>query len=127
YAARSGCVLVINDRVDVAVALRCWGVQLTSHSLPARDVRRIAPVLRIGVSAHSADGAGSVRGLADWILAGHVFPTASHPGEAGRGLSFISAVVQAAGGAAGTPVVAIGGVTPAEIAAVRSAGARGVA
>lgn len=121
----TGCRLVVNDRVDVALAGGAWGAQLTSQSLEPADARAAAPRLALGASVHSATEARrAAAGGADWVVAGHVFATASHPGEPGRGSPFLQAVVAAAGR---TPVIAIGGVTPAHVAALRTAGAHGVA
>jgi thiazole tautomerase (transcriptional regulator TenI) len=124
----SGCWLVVNDRVDVALATGARGAQLTSRSLRPDDARRvarpIAPALRLGASVHSPDDAAAAeRGGADWVVAGHVFPTATHPDEGARGpglVARVAAVVR-------VPVVAIGGITPARVTEVRGHGASGVA
>jgi thiamine monophosphate synthase len=60
---------------------------------------------------------------ANWLVAGHVFATASHPGEAERGLPFVTRLVDGAR----VPVVAIGGVRPEQCAALRAVGVYGVA
>lgn len=120
----TGCRIVVNDRLDVALAGGAWGVQLTTHSLPPADARRVAPTLPTGASVHAADEArAAAEGGADWVVAGHVFRTASHPGEPGRGSEFLRTVVEAMP----LPVIAIGGVTPADVPALRAAGAHGVA
>jgi thiazole tautomerase (transcriptional regulator TenI) len=120
-AAASGAWLVVNDRLDVALTAGIPALQLGRHSLPLADARRLAPGRRIGVSVHDPASADAAQG-ADWLLVGHVFATASHPGEPGRGLDWLRALC-----AVGPPVVAIGGITPANAAAVRAAGAHGVA
>jgi thiazole tautomerase (transcriptional regulator TenI) len=56
-------------------------------------------------------------------VAGHVFATTSHPGEEGRGLSFLRAVSNAVS----IPVVAIGGVRPEHCRLLRESGAYGLA
>ncbi|CAA9328516.1 MAG: hypothetical protein AVDCRST_MAG11-2364, partial [uncultured Gemmatimonadaceae bacterium] len=120
----SGCWLVVSDRVDVALASRARGAQLTSRSLAPGDARRLAPQLRLGASVHSvADAEAAARARADWVVAGHVFATASHPGAPGRGGGFVRAVAAAVP----VPVIAIGGVTPDRVAALRAEGAHGVA
>ncbi len=122
-AAGAGAWLVVNDRLDVARAARALGVQVGRRSLTVAEVRRVAPTLRVGVSVHTADEAvAASEAGADWVMAGHVFATPSHEGR-GRGLSFIRAV----GTVSRVPVVAIGGVRPSDIAALRDAGAYGVA
>jgi thiazole tautomerase (transcriptional regulator TenI) len=124
-AARSaGCTVVVNDRVDIALAAGAAAVQLTSRSAGIRDVRALAPALRVGASVHSEPEARD-SGLfgADWCVAGHVFSSGSHEGEPGRGAGFLSACARATD----IPVIAIGGVTPGRVREVFEAGARGVA
>jgi thiamine-phosphate pyrophosphorylase len=121
-----GAWLVVNDRVDVALAVGADAVQRTHTSLPVDQVRRIAGTrLAIGASVHSMEDAvdAEMRG-ADWIVFGPVYDTPSKrrwgaPQGLGR-LSKVAATVR-------VPVVAIGGVTPDRVAAVRAAGAAGVA
>ena len=56
-------------------------------------------------------------------MAGHVFPTESHPGAAGRGVPFIEELARAVP----LPCIAIGGIKPAHVAALREAGVHGIA
>jgi thiazole tautomerase (transcriptional regulator TenI) len=122
--ALTGAWLVINDRVDLALAARARGAQLTSRSLSVADARRAAPSLALGASVHSLDEARAAeREGATWLVAGHVFATSTHPGEDGRGLSFLRAVSQAVS----IPVVAIGGVRPEHCRVLRESGAYGLA
>lgn len=125
-AERSGCRLVINHHPEVAREAAAWGVQLTSRSLPPAVVRQETPWLRIGVSVHSPHEAGEVRSVADWVIAGHVFHTPSHPGEEPRGTALLTDVARAIGDDRGVLLVAIGGVVPERIAEVYAAGAGGV-
>lgn len=121
---RTGCWLIVNERVDVALAGGGRAVQLTTRSLSVADARLAAPGLPIGASVHSVTEARvAERDGAAWVVAGHVFPTASHPGEDGRGTAFVSAVA----GAVAVPVIAIGGITPERVTELRRAGAHGVA
>lgn len=125
-ARATGGRVVVNERVDVALAAGTWGVQLTSRSLLPADARRaIGPhPLRIGASVHSVDEALAAEAAgADWVVAGHVFETTSHPGEEGRGLDFVRRLVTAVR----TPVVAIGGIAPEHVAPLRAVGVAGVA
>jgi thiamine-phosphate diphosphorylase len=120
----SGCWLVVNDRVDLALAAGARGAQLTSRSLRPADARRVAPALRLGASVHALDAAVEAeREGADWVVVGHVFETESHPGEPGRGGEFLARVAATVR----VPAVAIGGVTPERVGALVAAGARGVA
>ena len=115
---------MINDRIDLALACRARGAQLTSRSLTVADARRAAPSLALGASVHGVEeGRVAAAQGANWLVAGHVFATASHPGEPERGLSFVRGLVEAAG----VPVLAIGGVRPEHNAALRDAGVYGVA
>jgi thiamine-phosphate pyrophosphorylase len=115
--------LFVNDRLDVALALSAEGVQLGRGGLTPEDARRLEPKWWIGVSVHDLDEARAAQAAgADYLLAGTVFPTASHPERTPLGLSGLAGVA-----ALGLPVVAIGGITPARVAAVRAAGAYGVA
>ncbi len=122
--AGSGCWLVINDRVDVALATGARGIQLTSKSLTIPDARTIAPELPIGASVHSVEEAiAAERAGAAWAVAGHVYETASHPSQAGRGETFVESVCRSTT----LPVIAIGGIRPENVRALRRAGARGIA
>lgn len=120
----SGCWLVVSDRLDVALAAGARGAQLTSRSLAPHDARRVAAALALGASVHSrAEAEAAQADGADWLVVGHVFDTASHPDAPGRGGGFLGDVARAVR----IPVIAIGGVTPARVAAVRARGAHGVA
>lgn len=122
--AESGGWVIVNDRLDVALAGGARGAQLTSRSLTPADARQVAPALPLGASVHDlAEALAAERAGASWVVAGNVYPTASHPGARGRGIAFLRAL------AAGLriPVVAIGGVTPATVPLLRAAGAHGVA
>lgn len=110
--------LVINDRVDVALAVRVRAVQVGARSFSVEDVRQIAPGMLVGESVHTAAPSS-----ADWVIAGHVFETPSHALEQPRGLEFVRAAVENAR----VPVIAIGGVKVSDVEALRHAGAYGVA
>jgi thiamine-phosphate pyrophosphorylase len=122
----AGAMLVVNDRVDVALAVGADAVQRTHTSLPVDDIRAIAGRrLRIGVSVHSLPDAidAELKG-ADWIIYGPVYETASkRPYGPPQGLERLAAVARGLR----IPVVAIGGITPARVKDVRAAGAHGVA
>ena len=73
---------------------------------------------------HSVEeGRAAAQEGATWLVAGHVFPSASHQGESGRGLDFLRTLVASVD----VPVIGIGGVKPEHCAALRQAGAHGVA
>lgn len=124
-AASAGASLFINDRVDIALAVAPTGVVLGRRSIPLECARRLlGSRTRLGYSAHAAEEAASAgEGGADFVVFGHVYATASHPGRRPAGVSRLRDAVAAAT----VPVVAIGGVTPARVRAVLAAGAHAVA
>jgi thiamine-phosphate pyrophosphorylase len=125
-ARAAGAMLVVNDRVDVALAAGADAVQRTHTSLAVDDIRAITGRrLKIGASVHSLDDAvdAELKG-ADWVTFGPVYDTPSkRPYGAPQGLDRLAAVARGLR----IPVVAIGGITPARVKDVRAAGARGVA
>ena len=113
--------VLVNGRPDIAVASGAAGVQLPEEGLPVGDVRRAFPALTIGASCHSVEAVRRAAGEgADFVLLGPIFAT---PGKEERALGL--AVLAAAAAAVAVPVHAIGGVTPARVADLRAAGARG--
>ena len=119
-------LLIVNDRVDVALAVGADAVQRTSTSLRIEDIRAVADKrLRIGVSVHSLEEAveAELKG-ADWVVFGPVYDTPSKRRYGPpQGLSALERVASAVA----VPVIAIGGVTPERVEDVRAAGAHGVA
>lgn len=116
--------IVVNDRLDVALACRADGVHLREDSIGVADARRIAPGgFLVGRSVHDVDGARAAAG-ADYLIAGTVFPTASKP-DAARwlGVEGLRAIVRAVR----VPVLAIGGMTTGRAAEVAATGAAGIA
>jgi thiamine-phosphate pyrophosphorylase len=115
----------VNDRLDVALAVRAGGVQLGRGSLPPTEARRLNAEWWIGCSVHSLDEARSAKALgADYLLAGPVYATATHPAATPLG---VDQVAEIAG--VGLPVIAIGGVTAegGRVRDLRKAGVYGVA
>jgi thiamine-phosphate pyrophosphorylase len=122
-AEAAGAMLLVNDRVDVALAAGATGVQLGSRSIPPADARPLLGDRIIGCSAHSAEGAEAVSRWIDFLFLGTIYPTPSHPDDAGGG----PALVAAAAARTTVPILAIGGVTTERVAEVVAAGAHGVA
>ena len=120
-AGETGSLLLVNDRVDVALAVGAHGAQLGRRSLSVADARSLVGGTLIGASVHDAEQGREAAG-ADFLVAGAVYPTATHPGRPGTGLRLIESLA-----ALGPPVVAIGGVTPERAGELRSAGAMGMA
>lgn len=118
--------LLINDRIDVALALDAAGVHLAGHSLPTRSARRVLGAHKLlGVSSHSLDAARqAAEEGADFVVFGPVFATPSKlvygPPQ---GLPQLAAVVREVP----IPVLGIGGITPANLPQVRQTRAHGVA
>ena len=118
--------VVVNDRVDVALAAGAHGVHLRADSMPAARVRTLCPPgFLVGRSVHGLDEAeGCRRGRRPRLPAfGTVFATASKPGRAAAGTSALAAVAAAVR----VPVLAVGGVTPDNLDEVAAAGASGFA
>jgi thiamine-phosphate pyrophosphorylase len=116
--------LLVNDRLDVALACGADGVHLRGDSIAVAAARRIAPDgFLIGRSVHSVDEAVEAAG-ADYVIAGTVFPTVSKPSAPTHlGVDGLRAIVRALA----APVLAIGGIGEKECDAVAEAGAAGVA
>ncbi len=121
-----GALLIVNDRVDVALAVGADAVQRTGVSLPIDAIRAIAGArLRVGASVHSLEDAVEAEAQgADWVVFGPVYDTPSKRRYgAPQGLDALAKVTERLR----VPVIAIGGITPARVSAVRAAGAFGVA
>jgi thiamine-phosphate pyrophosphorylase len=123
-AAGSGSRLLVNDRVDVALAAGAHGVQLGRRSLSIADAwMMVGGRMAIGASVHDgAEAREAAEAGADFLLAGAVYPTVTHPGRPGAGVRLIESVAHL-----GIPVIAIGGVTPELAGELRRAGAAGMA
>jgi thiamine-phosphate diphosphorylase len=103
--------ILVNDRVDVAMAAGAHGVHLRGDSAPATRVRGVAPpAFLIGRSVHTRDEVARVaeEGGADYLLFGTVFETASKPTHTAAGVTALWDAVRVAGR---LPVLAVGGVT----------------
>jgi len=124
FQLETGCWLIVNDRVDVAASVGARGIQLASHSLRVSEARAVAGQMPVGISVHSVDEAlGAEAEDASWCVAGTVFETPSHDGRVGSKISFVREVARAVK----IPVIAIGGIRPEHVAALREAGAYGIA
>lgn len=124
-ALRTGAWLLVNDRIDIAMAVRANGVQLGARSLPVSDARALLGAgAQIGCSVHSSDGAAQAESDgADFVVLGTIYDSASHAGRAPAGTQLVHAAAEQTR----LPVIAIGGITPARIADVAGAGACGAA
>ena len=118
--------ILVNDRMDVAVATRAHGIHLPGHAPPAPRVRALAPAaFVVGRSVHAPDEARDVSagGGIDYLIFGTVFETASKPGAAPAGLCALTEVAAATT----QPVLAVGGITVERMGLLRAAGAAGFA
>ncbi|MGE3270403.1 MAG: thiamine phosphate synthase [Chloroflexota bacterium] len=117
-------LVLVNDRLDVALAAGVDGVQLGGSSLPCTVARQLAPDLVIGCSVHDvAHAAEAVAESADLLVVGTMFASRSHPGLAPAGPSLLRKVAALTT----VPLVGIGGITPANARQLIAAGASGVA
>jgi thiamine-phosphate pyrophosphorylase len=121
-----GVPLIINDRLDIALAAGAAGLHIGQSDLPLKEARRIAGEgFIIGVSAATpGEALEAERDGADYIGAGAVFPTGSKADvSAVIGIEGLRAVCTAVK----IPVAAIGGIGPGNARMVMEAGAAGVA
>jgi thiamine-phosphate pyrophosphorylase len=122
----AGVPLIVNDRLDVALAIEAEGLHVGMDDMPVATARRLlGPDLLLGYSPNSVAAARQgVREGADYLGIGDVFGTGSKP-DAGEpvGLEGLTAAARAVS----IPVVAIGGVTVDNTPAAIEAGAAGVA
>lgn len=116
--------LVVNGRVDIALAVGAEAVQLGLGALPIVAVRDlVGDSLHVGSSVHDVPTADRRRREGtDYLLAGSVYETTTHPGVEPAGVGLIERLAPMR-----VPVIAIGGVTAERVGALREAGAAGVA
>jgi thiamine-phosphate pyrophosphorylase len=124
--AAAGVPLIVNDRVDVALAIGAEGVHVGQDDLPAALTRQIlGPDRLVGVTAETvAEARQAQHDGADYLGVGDVYGTTTKP-DAGPpiGLAGLAAVARAVS----LPVVGVGGITVDNATAVIEAGAAGVA
>ena len=118
-------LLIVNDRLDVALLSGADGVQLGEEAMGVAEARKlIGPNLLVGSSVHSVEGAAAAESNgADFLVLGTLFETTTHPGVETGGLALVEAVTRRVR----LPVLGIGGITPANVRSVIDAGASGAA
>ena len=118
-------LLVINDRLDVALAAGADGLHLPEDSLAVDDATRVVPShLMVGKSVHDPVRASVAASKgADYLVLGTIFPTASKDGAATGGHDLVSNVTHLVD----APVLAIGGIDCHNVTSVIEAGAKGIA
>lgn len=131
----NGIALVINDRVDLALAVGADGVHLGQTDVSLADARCVDQAvsearcagtrLRIGISTHDAQQVtAAVASAPDYIAYGPVFPTTTKENpDPVQGLLALRRAVELA---RGVPVVAIGGISPRDVATVYATGVTSV-
>lgn len=121
----AGITFVVNDRVDLALALEADGVHLGQDDLPPERARPLLrPGMLLGLSTHSAAQALAAQAAgADYVAVGAMFPTQTKPDFELVG----PALIRALRPQIRVPLVGIGGITHANVAEVIRAGADGVA
>jgi thiamine-phosphate pyrophosphorylase len=122
-----GAKILVNSRIDVALAAGADGAHLPSGSPSPQAWRALTPQgFLLGVSCHSPEEARAAAGEgANYVFFGPVFAPLSKPAQGPPvGLAGLARAVSAAGK---IPVLALGGITRANIAACIEAGAAGVA
>lgn len=122
--AERDCLLIMNDRPEIALRLG-WGVHVGQEDMRPAEVRELVGERLIGVSTHdAAQMMAADAGVADYVAVGPVFATASKAdAEAVVGLEG----VRRARSLTKKPLVAIGGITRANARSVIEAGADSVA
>lgn len=123
--AGAGVLFIINDRLDLALAVDADGVHLGQDDLPATEARRLLPIGKLlGISATTLDQALAAQADgAGYLGVGAIFPTGSKEVTDLTGLDGLRRIRQAVA----LPIVAIGGITQENMGEVVAAGADAVA
>jgi thiamine-phosphate diphosphorylase len=123
--ATAGATFIVNDRVDLALAVGADGVHLGQDDLPARAARPLLrPGMILGISTHSVEQARAAQADgADYVAVGSMFATTSKADFQLVGPDLMRKLR----GEIRVPLVGIGGITPDNVAEVIQAGADGVA
>ncbi len=118
-------LLIVNQRIDVALAAGADGVHLSGNAMPVGRARHLfGQEALIGRSVHSATAAQAVEADgADYLIVGTIYPTATHPGRVPEGPQLLRAIAATSR----APLYAIGGITAANAGVCVRHGAHGVA
>ncbi len=129
-AHAAGALVIVNDRPDLARLAGADGVHVGQDDLAVDEVRRIlGGEAIVGLSTHDAAQVDAAAGTsASYVAVGPIYGTATkETGYSARGLDLVRHAARTLGGGAGTPVVAIGGITLDRAPEVLAAGAASVA
>jgi len=123
--SQAGGWLIVNDRIDIALAVGAAGVHLGQTDLPLPIARRLGGAeLIIGISVDTvAQAQQAEREGADYLGVGAIFPTATKPEAPVLGLARLAEITRAVS----IPVIAIGGITCDRLQPLAAAGADGIA
>jgi thiamine-phosphate diphosphorylase len=124
-AAEEGGLLLVNDRLDVALSLDLPGAHLGQRSLPPSVARSLlGPHRTLGLSVHGPQEAreGEREGV-DYLVVGAIFPTPSHPDQTPGGMELLRGTQAVTS----LPLLAIGGITVDRIKGLLAEGTYGVA
>ena len=123
--AAAGATFIVNDRIDLALAVGADGVHLGQEDLPARAARPLLrPGMILGISTHSVEQARAAQADgADYVAVGSMFATTSKADFQLVGPDLLRKLR----GEIRVPLVGIGGITPDNVSEVIRAGADGVA
>ncbi|MCC6159122.1 MAG: thiamine phosphate synthase [Deltaproteobacteria bacterium] len=119
--AAAGCLLIVNDHLDVALAIDADGVHLGHSDLPVEAARRIAPDFILGASSHHVDQAVEAERMgASYVNIGPIFPTKTKSSKVALGPRAVADVVAGVS----IPVTCMGGIKLDNVDEVLIAGAR---
>ena len=118
-------LLMVNDRLDIALACNLDGVQISENGFPVELARELSGEnLLLGRSVHNVTGAVEAEASgADFLIAGTIFKSTSHPESLPAGLQLLEQINRAVA----LPCLAIGGITVENVQDVMRAGASGIA
>lgn len=124
---KRGAVFIVNDHVDLALAIGADGVHLGQHDLPAEAVRPLVPPeFIVGVSTNDVEEARRAQAAgASYVAVGAIYPTGSKSPERTRPASLEQ--LREVKSAVDLPLVAIGGINDLNIDQVLAVGADAVA
>lgn len=119
-----GAIFIVNDRPDIALAAGAHGVHLGQDDLPVSAARRMLPARYIvGVSTHTIEQAdAAIADAPDYIAVGPMFDSPTKPQKLIAGSELLATVRTRTS----LPLVAIGGINPANVGAVLAAGPCGI-
>ncbi|HYA03869.1 MAG TPA: thiamine phosphate synthase [Syntrophobacteria bacterium] len=124
-SATAGMLLIMNDHLDIALAVGADGVHLGQDDFPPKAARGLAPELLIGVSTHSLEQAlQAEKDGADYVNIGPIFATST---KAGVGRPLGPEAIASIGPRLSVPFTVMGGITSANLDQVLAHGARRIA